>query len=347
MGKTKQVRQLKPTFVAVPPSGTSTETRLWVTDAEDALLWALYEFGGRLRNRDLRFLTELKVLDNGDKKERKHVLAARRRNLTGEYSGRFASAVCQANVDEWQLGKRNLVAYRKSLRVRIKKIERRLKVGAGNETEDGAKGYPSKRAARLKSNKRNQLKQKLEKVNTKLAEKRVSVCRGGAALARKRHNLEDAGLTVEEWEHEWRVARGWFAAIGSSGERFGNATLHVDPYSGDVEIMLPPDKAALSNTPGRRRTIRLEAPVEFNHLHTEWAVRAETSRPLRYEISYKHPVRNKEGGWYLKASWSTPTTLIPTLETLRERRTLGVDFNADHFAWASSIGRCDRVQCRR
>ena len=56
-------RTLAPSFVAMPPMGTSTQTRLDVTPEEDELLWRVYEHGGGLRARDLRFLTELKALE--------------------------------------------------------------------------------------------------------------------------------------------------------------------------------------------------------------------------------------------------------------------------------------------
>ena len=331
-------RKLAASFVAAMPKGTSTETRLRLTQDEQELMWMLYDAGGRLRNRDLRFLVELKVLDDGDEEERKNVLAARRRNLTGDYSGRFASAVCKANVEEWQLGKRNLIAHRKTLRRKIAAIEKRLKVGVGNSKKvrgrknKVVKGYRTKKEAWGKRNRLNHLKQKLEKTEAAIVENRVKVCRGGAALARKRHNLEAASLTVGEWKHQWRVQRGWFAAVGSSNEHFGNDTINVDPHTSLVEIMLPEELADLSNTPTRRRTIRFESPVSFEHLGDEWRVLAEAGFALRYEIVYKHTRRSKDGGWYLKVSWGTDPPKRPSLTELRQHRTLAVDFNADHFA---------------
>lgn len=259
------------------------------------------------------------------------VLAERRRNLTGEYSGRFAAAVCRANVDEWQLAKRNLVAHRKSPRRRIGVIEKRLRVGVGNKKRK-VRGYRTRSEAAAKRNRVNHLRQKLEAVDAALQENRVKVCRGGAGLARKRHNLDAAGLTVEQWKQQWRVSRGWFAAVGNTGERFGNDTINVNPTTGVVEIMLPPWLAGLSNTPGRRRTIQLEAPAGFEHLGDEWSQRAEAGRCLRYEIAFKHNRRNAGGGWYLKASWAINAEPSPSLTELRQHRTLAVDFNGDHFA---------------
>ena len=152
-------------------------------------------------------------------------------------------------------------------------------------------------------------------------------------LARKRHNLEAARMTVEEWTHDWRVQRGWFAAVGSSNERFGNDTINVDPYTGLVEIMLPPELADLSNTPTKRRTIQFESPVTFEHLGEEWQALAEAGLALRYEISYKHTRRARDGGWYLRVSWGKDNQQRqPSLTELRRHRTLAVDFNADHFA---------------
>ena len=178
-------RELAAAFVATPPNGTSTGTRLRLTEDEQELMWRLYDAGGRLRNRDLRFLVELKVLDDGDEAERKNVLAARRRNLTSDYSGRFASAVCKANVEEWRLGKRNLKAHRRTLRRKVAAIEKRLKVAVGDSKkirkDKVVRGYRTNEEAWEKRNRLNHLKQQLENTAAAIVENRVKICRGGAA----------------------------------------------------------------------------------------------------------------------------------------------------------------------
>ena len=76
------VRQLAAPFVAVPPSGTSTETRLSVSDDEDALLWELYRYGGKLKATDLRCLVELNA--NGIEYDEKARMSSAS-SLLGEY----------------------------------------------------------------------------------------------------------------------------------------------------------------------------------------------------------------------------------------------------------------------
>jgi len=80
-------------------------------------------------------------------------------------------------------------------------IKRRLGVPVG-ERRGRTRGYVSadtnerfERQYRLQV-----LEIRLSKVEARLAEARVSVCRGGRGLARIRHHLEEAGLSPDEWK---------------------------------------------------------------------------------------------------------------------------------------------------
>ena len=126
------VRQLAASFVAVPPSGTSAQTRLEVTEAEDATLWELYRFGGRLRASDLRLLVEMNATGAAvDAEMRKTLAAARKRNMTPLWSSRVAGAVYRDNDEMWALAKRNLQAHIDTLDERIAAIEDRLEIPVG------------------------------------------------------------------------------------------------------------------------------------------------------------------------------------------------------------------------
>jgi hypothetical protein len=107
----------------------------------------------------------------------------------------------------------------------------------------------------------------------------------------------------------------------------GNLTIRVHPDEQWLELRLPTPLAPLSNTSGRVATYRLSAPVVFNYRADQWAAQAATGA-VRYDISYQ-PDR---GRWYLDASWRLPAAELPSLEELRQERTLAVDLNADHVA---------------
>ena len=322
------VRQLAASFVAVPPSGSSAQTRLEVTDADDAALWEMYRFGGRLRASDLRMLVETNAagVDAGAD-ERRALAAARKRNMTPRWSSRVAGAAYRDNDELWALAMRNLHSHIDTLDERIAAIGERLGVPVGDKG-----GYRNRRTADAKRYRLECAHRKRDKAQASLDANRPSICLGGKDLARLRHNLAEAGLTTGEWRLRHDAARGWLAVNGTSGEVLGNQTVRVDPDNGVLEILLPAHLAHLSNTPGPRRSWRLAAPVGFEHLREQWEERVRSRSAVRYELDYRFPVRNNAGGWYLTASWSYQQAPTPELCALRQHRTLAVDLNSDHVA---------------
>ena len=324
------VRRLAAPFVAMPPAGTSTEARLAVTDAEDALLWNVYRFGGSVRAADLMLLVQLRALEASDKPDaeaKKALAAARKRNLTPCWSSRMGGAICRRNNAEWDLALRNLEAHRDGLASQIAETAARLDCPVGH-----ADGYGTESAAAMKRRRLECLQRKLDRADSESASRRLRICLGGKDLARKRHNLDAAGLTEAEWRLRWEAQRGWFACNGTKGETWGNQTFHVNPHTKIAELLLPEHLRHLSNTPGRRPSYRLESPVEFAHLAEQLQERAHGQAAITYELSHRFPVRNKAGGWYLKASWSLPEPVLAPLGDLQRNRTLGVDVNSDHLA---------------
>jgi hypothetical protein len=168
-------------------------------------------------------------------------------------------------------------------------------------------------------------------VEARIAKGRVSVCRGGRRLAKRRHALDadDAVLARREWRARWQAERLFLTADGEADKSWGNETIRVHPDEGWLEIRLPTPLAHLSNTPGRAPTCRLSCPVAFTHRRDQWAAQA-ASGAVRYDISLD-PTRGK-GRWYLDASWRLPARKAPSLQELRQHRSLGVDLNVDHLA---------------
>jgi hypothetical protein len=107
---------------------------------------------------------------------------------------------------------------------------------------------------------------------------------------------------------------------------WGNETIRVHPDQQWLELRLPTPLAYLSNTPGRAATYRLGCLVAFTHRTSEWAAQAATGA-VRYDLFFD-PAR---GRWYADASWRLPARQVPSLEALRQHRTLAVDLNAGHL----------------
>ena len=153
---------------------------------------------------------------------------------------------------------------------------------------------------------------------------------GGTRLARKRHNLEEAGLTWEEWRQRWDAKRMFISADGEAGKAFGNETIRVISHSGDeytVTIRLPAPLSHLSNTPGRTPTYRLSAPIRWHHLAGEWEAQASFDRAVGYAIRLD-PDRER---WYISASWSLPPKENRGVkDAAKSGRCLAIDVNSGH-----------------
>ena len=115
-----------------------------------------------------------------------------------------------------------------------------------------------------------------------------------------------------------------------------NETIRIHPYEGWLEIRLPTPLAHLSNMPGRAPTYRLSCPVTFTHRDAEWAAQA-SSGAVRYDIFLDLAEGKGTGRWYADASWRLLARPVPSLDELRQHRSLAVDLNADHLAaWVLS-----------
>ncbi|TDC88194.1 transposase [Actinomadura sp. 7K507] len=315
------MRPIDAPFVAAGPSGVAIRTRLKGLALQDENV--LREVGahlGSLAGRDLKARCRAGTAHDADG------WAARKRELTGGSSARWAGSITKATHDQWALARRSQLAHLNGLEAGISAIERRLSVPVGQKgTRRAAGGYRSRREWFAKSRRLHVLKDRLTAVRADWEAGRVRVVRGGRRLLNNRHHLDAAGLTEEQWRARWEAGRWFCRADGESGKRYGNETIRVTP-GGEVSIRLPAPLAHLANAPHHRYV--LTCRVAFAHRGTEWADRIEADRALAYRIHHD----TGRGRWYLTASWQRPTIPTLSLEAARAHGIIGVDTNADHFA---------------
>jgi hypothetical protein len=313
------MRRLAAPFVVAPPHGARIRTRLRVSTWDEQVLRAVGEHLGALAGGDLAVRCRL---GRGDDHR-----ATRKRALTAQSSSRWAGTITRTSNDQWQRAHANLLDARTGLRRAIRTIQRRLAVPVG-QRNGRVRGYAS-RAERFEKQRRLQhLQVRLAKVEQRIVQGRVSICRGGRRLAKLRHALDrnDVRLSQVEWLNRWQAERWFLTADGEAARPWGNQTIRVHPDEGWLQLRLPTPLASLANTPGRAATYRLSCPVRFGYRVGEWAAQAATGS-VHYAI-YFDPTK---GRWYLDASWQIRTLAPPSMDELRRERTLGVDLNANHL----------------
>jgi hypothetical protein len=310
------MRSIIEPFVVAPPAGARIRTRLRLSACDEAVVRAVGDYLGHLAGDDLAWRCRL-----GREQDQR---AARKRALTSRASSRWAGAITRTSNDQWQRAMANLTYRRIALRRTSRMIRSRLMVPVGRRQAQ-IRGYAS-RAQRFDKQRRLQrLEAELAEVEERLAQGRVSVCRGGRRLAKLRHTLEDAKLTEEQWDARWHAERWFLIADGEADKRWGNETIRVHPDHCWCEVKLPTPLMHLANQPHGR--YRFACSVMFRHRGDEWAAQA-ASGAVRYDISHE-PDR---GRWYIDASWRLGVVTPPSLEELRRHRALGIDLNADHLA---------------
>jgi hypothetical protein len=317
------LREIAGPFAVAPPAGARVRTRLRVCGDDAAVLREVGEYLGSLASADLAARCAEGSLDAG---QRARSRRARKRELTAKSSSRWAGALTRTSEDAYQLACRNLLAERRCLLARITRIGTRLAVAAG-ERAGRVRGYPTPAERHAKTLRVQALRTRLAEVERQLESGRVSVCRGGKALLRKRGNLADAGLSEEQWRAQWESARLFLTADGEKDKTWGNETIRWNPDQGWLEIRLPAPLARLANRPHGR--YRLSVPVRFGYRGGDVAAQAATGA-IRYDICYD-PARDR---WYLDASWKTPAAEPVTLAQARQGTVVAVDLNAGHLAVA-------------
>lgn len=328
------MRDTSTRFPVAAPTGTSTTTRLHVTPDEDDVLTRMVDHLARLRRTDLAARAHYPLPARYEKdtpeweaqrRAQRERESTRKKNLTAQSTSRWANSIIRGNDAQCALSRRGQVADMKSKRAAITAISRRLAVPCGQTEGKGrarVNGYKDQEERAQKQRRLQALTSRLARVERDWEAGVVHVVDGGKTLARNRHNLDAAGLTLAQWRRKWDQERAWVKATGSPDEPFGNLTITLTP-AGVLSVRLPKPLEHLANSPRGRLT--LTAPAVFKHQGPEWIEHVLSDRPTTAYTLHRKPGKP---GWYLTAAWTITPTEVPEDHT----RVLGVDLNADHLA---------------
>jgi IS605 OrfB family transposase len=330
------------------PAGVAISTRVRTTPEDDQVLDLIAEHLGRLRRCDLAAVSHSPQVDpgldaEGRRQARQTRLNARKKELTGHSSARWANAIIAGNDDQVRLARDGQYRHVVGLRAAITTIEARLAAPtddtltaaerkARRKTKT-AKGYPTQAERFQKQRRVQHLRGELARTEEDRAAGRVHVVEGGKRLARTRQHLAAAGLTEPQWREQWAAARWRIRANGSSEEPFGNLTITLTP-AGVISVRLPKPLEHLANAPRGRYV--LSGAAVFGHRADEWATRITGANSVSHTIT-RQPDR---GGVYLRASWAVPSVRYwvgredcgAGDEVSAAGPVVGVDLNDGHIA---------------
>ena len=308
----RQWRGVKP---VAGPTGVAISTRLSTTVEDERVLDRVAQHLGRLRRSDLVRACQPVPLEPGlddaaQRQVRRDRLNARKKALTSQSSARWASAVIIGNADQYRLGRDAQYRHMIGLRAAIATLGTRLAAAttdtlsvAQRKARRAAKavtGYATQAERFAKQQRMQHLRGVLARVQADRAANRVHVVEGGRRLAKTRHHLHDAGLTVDRWRQRWDAVRYRITANGSPDEPFGNLTITVTP-AGQVSIRLPTPLEYLANAPRGRYV--LSGTAVFCYRGQQWAQRISGGNSVSYTITG----RPGRAGRYLSASWAIPS----------------------------------------
>jgi IS605 OrfB family transposase len=343
-GKLREWRGVKP---VAGPAGVAITTRLRTTPADKQVLDLVAEHLGRLRRADLaricRPVPLEPTMDAAAKRQaRRDRLNTRKKALTTQSSARWASAIIASNDAQYRSAHDAQHRHGVGLRTAIATIEKRLTLPTADARAPEQrkarkkaglpKGYATQ-AERFEKQRRLQvLRAELRHVTADQENKRVRVVKGSKRLAKTRHHLDAAGLTLSEWRERWDCARYRIEALGCGAEPFGNLTITVTP-DGLVSLRLPKPFEYLANAKHGRYV--LSGTAVFSYRADEWRARITGGKPVSYTITRKP-------GWagrYLTASWACPPTTSeivcppnPNDDVRAGGPVVGVDLNDGHLA---------------
>lgn len=278
--------------------------------------------------------------------------ARRKREIAALSSARWAGTIVRGSNEQWALARRAQAAHLESLTEAIHAIASRLAVPvAACSLPARMPGYGSQYVRSGKQRRLQQLTAHHARITAEREAGHVRVVHGGKRLLHARLHLDEARLTLPEWQQRWEDARSRIEADGESGKKFGNQSLQVDPVDGSVLVKLPPELAArYAHHCDRYGRYRLEATASFAYRSMEWSGHVRAHRSVGYTIRFE------QGRCYLTAAFTPARPELPEgmdgealLRAARAGGVLGIDHNADHLAlWqldvhGNPVGRPHRI----
>jgi IS605 OrfB family transposase len=292
------------------PSGVAIMTRLRTTPEDEVVLDAVAAHLSELRRGDLAAVCRPPAMAAGldpdaRRRLRRDRLNTRKSRLTARSSARWANAIISENNDQYRLARDAQYRQIVGLRAAIATIEKRLAAPTSDTVtpeeriarRGQLKGYATQTERFAKQRRLQRLRAELARTEADREDKRVRVTDGTKRLAKARHHLDAAGLTLAQWRHKWECARDRIQANGSWDEPFGNLTITVTP-NGQVSLRLPKPLEHFANAKQGRYV--LSAAATFSYRADEWVARITGGQSVSYAISHK-PGR---AGRYLTASWA-------------------------------------------
>lgn len=312
------------------------------------MLDAVADHLGALRRADLAAVSRPEPVDPAlDADERRRVrrdrLNARKKQLTGQSSARWASAIIAGNDDQYRLARDAQYRHVVGLRAAIATIEARavqptadtltVSQRKSRRKATGAKGYATQAERFQKLRRAQHLRAELAATERDRAAARVRVVEGGKRLATTRHHLDTAELTQAQWRSRWDAARWRIKANGSTDEPFGNLTITVTP-AGQVSLRLPKPLEHWANAPRGRYV--LSGVAVFSHRSEQWVQRITGGNSISYTLTR----RAGRAGVYLTGSWAIPALphwvgrddIAAGGDVYAAGPVVGVDLNDGHLA---------------
>jgi hypothetical protein len=323
-------RPLLPTRVIAPPGGTSVGTRLRVTADERRLLRAIGEHLAAARGHDLAAAL------------RGELQNARARHLAATFGihSRYAGSIVRANDAQVRLAREGLWRHKLSLQRGIATLERRLAATTRQACACGQRrgcttcwdGYPTSNEWWTKRRRLDVLRARLVETDRRLGAKDYAIVFGGRRLLNTRHHLDQAGLTLTQWQQQWAASRLFLTCVGNVGKSGGNPCLTLTSDAAGLvwlTVSVPEPVQRRLGVPAR---VPLTCPVPVGHV-PELVERVTDRASTAISLSFEPGKRGEKV--LLRASWThEQPPLVADLAQLRAGRVVSLDLNADHLALA-------------